>query len=59
LFVDGEDVLVNELNTMPVFPETNVDAKLWEHGRVTYPELCDRLVWIGVERFDRQRLRRF
>jgi D-alanine-D-alanine ligase len=54
-FVDGDDVLVNELNTMPGFTETSVYAKLWEHGGVTYPELCDRLVRIGVERFERER----
>ncbi len=58
-FVDGEEVLVNELNTMPGFTETSVYAKLWGHSGVRYPELCDRLVRIAVERFERERLRRF
>ena len=58
-FVDGDDVLVNELNTMPGFTETSVYAKLWEHGGVPYAELCDRLVRIGVERFERERAYRF
>jgi D-alanine-D-alanine ligase len=58
-FVDGDDVLVNELNTMPGFTETSVYAKLWEHGGIPYPELCDRLVRIGVERFERERAYRF
>jgi D-alanine-D-alanine ligase len=58
-FVDGDDVLVNELNTMPGFTETSVYAKLWEHAGVPYPELCDRLVRIGVERFERERAYRF
>jgi D-alanine-D-alanine ligase len=58
-FVDGDDVLVNELNTMPGFTETSVYAKLWDHGGIPYPELCDRLVRIGVERFERERAYRF
>ena len=43
-FVDGDDVLVNELNTMPGFTATSVYAKLWEATGLPYPELCDRLV---------------
>jgi D-alanine-D-alanine ligase len=58
-FVDGEDVLLNELNTMPGFTQTSVYGKLWDHSGVTYPELCDRLVRIAVERFERERLRLF
>jgi D-alanine-D-alanine ligase len=56
-FVDGEDVLLNELNTMPGFTQTSVYGKLWAHSGVPYPELCDRLVRIAVERFERERLR--
>jgi D-alanine-D-alanine ligase len=58
-FVDGEDVLVNELNTMPGFTQTSVYGKLWEHSGVSYPELCDRLVRIAIERFERERAYRF
>jgi D-alanine-D-alanine ligase len=58
-FVDGDDVLLNELNTMPGFTQTSVYGKLWAHSGVPYPELCDRLVRIAVERFERERLRLF
>jgi D-alanine-D-alanine ligase len=58
-FVDGEDVLVNELNTMPGFTQTSVYGKLWEHSGVPYPELCDRLVRIAIERFERDRAYRY
>jgi D-alanine-D-alanine ligase len=58
-FVDGEDVLVNELNTMPGFTQTSVYGKLWDHSGVPYPELCDRLVRIAIERFERERAYRF
>ena len=43
-------VLVNEINTMPGFTETSVYAKLLEAGGLSYPELCDRLVALAVER---------
>jgi D-alanine-D-alanine ligase len=51
---DGE-VLVNEINTMPGFTETSVYAKLFEAGGVSYPDLCDRLVALAVERHQRSR----
>jgi len=55
-FVDGSGgVLVNELNTIPGFTTTSVYAKLWEASGIAYPELCDRLVKLGVERFQRSR----
>jgi D-alanine-D-alanine ligase len=58
-FVDGDTVLLNELNTMPGFTATSVYAKLWESSGRPYPELVDRLVRIAVERFERERAHRF
>jgi D-alanine-D-alanine ligase len=55
---DGE-VLVNELNTIPGFTSTSVFAKLFEAGGIAYPELCDRLVRLGVERYERERSYRY
>jgi D-alanine-D-alanine ligase len=49
-FVDGEQVLLNELNTMPGFTPTSVYAKLMDASGVPYPELVDRLCRLGVER---------
>jgi D-alanine-D-alanine ligase len=49
-FVDGETVLVNELNTIPGFTETSVYGKLWEAEGISYSELCDRLVKLALER---------
>jgi D-alanine-D-alanine ligase len=46
---DGS-VLVNEINTMPGFTDTSVYAKLFEATGIGYPELCDRLVSLAVER---------
>lgn len=50
-FVESDGrILLNEVNTMPGFTETSVYAKLWEAGGLPYPELCDRLVKLAVER---------
>ena len=38
-FVDGEHVLVNELNTMPGFTSTSVFAKLFAASGIAYPKL--------------------
>jgi D-alanine-D-alanine ligase len=51
---DGE-VLLNELNTIPGFTATSVFGKLFEASGVAYPELCDRLVRLAVERHERER----
>ena len=54
-FVDGEQVLVNELNTIPGFTETSVYGKLFAADGIGYPELCDRLVNLALERHQRMR----
>jgi D-alanine-D-alanine ligase len=56
---EGGEVLVNELNTIPGFTSTSVFAKLFEADGIPYPELCDRLVSFGVQRYERQRSFRF
>ncbi len=54
-FVEGERVLVNELNTMPGFTPTSVYAKLIEASGVPYPELVDRLCRLAIERWEARR----
>jgi D-alanine-D-alanine ligase len=51
----GGEVLVNEINTMPGFTETSVYAKLWEASGIRYPDLCDRLVTLALERHAQSR----
>src|SRR5215207_7292795 len=58
-FVDGEEVLVNELNTIPGFTETSVYGKLFEADGIAYPDLCDRLVRLAIERYERARSHEF
>ncbi|MDX6699018.1 MAG: D-alanine-D-alanine ligase [Solirubrobacteraceae bacterium] len=54
-FVEGDAVLVNELNTMPGFTETSVFGKLFEASGVPYEELLDRLAGFALERHARER----
>jgi D-alanine-D-alanine ligase len=54
-FVEGERVLVNELNTMPGFTQTSVFPKLWEASGLAFPALCDRLLALAVERYADER----
>jgi D-alanine-D-alanine ligase len=55
---DGE-VLVNEINTIPGFTATSVFAKLFEATGIPYPDLCDRLVRLALERYEAERRYRF
>ena len=54
-FVEGDRVLVNELNTMPGFTQTSVFPKLWEASGVGGAELCDRLLGYAIERYEAER----
>ena len=54
-FVEGDRVLVNELNTMPGFTATSVYPKLWEASGLAFPDLCDRLLEVALARFRAER----
>lgn len=57
-FVVGEEVLVNELNTMPGFTQTSVFGSLFEASGIPYSELLDRLVKLALERYSAERAHR-
>jgi D-alanine-D-alanine ligase len=44
------DIFVNEINTMPGFTATSMYPLLWEASGISFPELVDRLVQLGLER---------
>jgi len=58
-FVEGEEVLLNELNTMPGFTPTSVYGALFAASGIPYPELLARLVELAIERFAASRSHRF
>ena len=43
-------IFVNEINTMPGFTAISMYPKLWAASGVSYPELIDRLIQLGIER---------
>jgi D-alanine-D-alanine ligase len=43
-------IYVNEINTMPGFTAISMYPKLWEASGVSYRELIDRLIQLGLER---------
>ena len=49
-FVEGDRVLINELNTLPGFTETSVFGKLFAASRVPYVELLTQLAGFALER---------
>lgn len=55
---DSGEVYINEVNTMPGFTQISMYPKLWEASGISYPELLDRLIQLGIERYaDQQRNR--
>jgi D-alanine-D-alanine ligase len=49
-----EEVVVNEINTIPGFTATSVYAKLFEASGIPYAELLDRLIDFALERHERR-----
>jgi D-alanine-D-alanine ligase len=58
-FVDGDTVLLNELNTMPGQTPTSVYGKLWEAAGLPYPDLLEKLCQIGIDRHQADRAHRY
>jgi D-alanine-D-alanine ligase len=52
---NGEDIIVNEINTIPGFTRISMYPKLWEASGISYSELIDRLIQLAIERFERER----
>jgi len=45
-------MFVNEINTMPGFTAISMYPKLWGATAVSYPDLIDRLIQLGIERHE-------
>ncbi len=58
-FVVEDQVLLNELNTMPGFTETSVYGSLFAASGIPYSELLDRLVGLALEAHAAARSYRF
>jgi D-alanine-D-alanine ligase len=49
-FYSNNKLYLNEINTMPGFTTTSMYPKLWEAAGVSYSELVQRLIELGLER---------
>lgn len=52
------EVIINEINTMPGFTTISMYPKLWEESGINYPELIDRLITLAFERFREKKARK-
>ncbi|PKM52632.1 MAG: D-alanine--D-alanine ligase A [Firmicutes bacterium HGW-Firmicutes-7] len=54
-FVTEQDqVLVNEVNTIPGFTKISMYPKLWEASGISYTELIDKLIQYAIERYKKE-----
>lgn len=48
---ENNDVVINEINTLPGFTNISMYPKLWQQAGMTYPQLISRLIELGIEKF--------
>ena len=48
-------IYLNEINTMPGFTAISMYPKLWSATGVTYPDLIERLIHLGLERYQEKK----
>lgn len=51
---DNDEIIVNEINTIPGFTKISMYPKLWEASVISYTELIDRLIQLAIERFNKE-----
>ncbi len=49
-FVTKDDIILNEINTIPGFTPISMYPKLMDNMGIPYPELLDRLIELAIER---------
>lgn len=54
-FLRGEEILVNELNTIPGFTSISMYPKLWEASGLPYPQLIDELIQLSLARREKEK----
>ena len=51
---DSDEVIVNEINTIPGFTKISMYPKLWEASGISYTDLIDKLIQLAIERFEKE-----
>jgi D-alanine-D-alanine ligase len=54
MFLVGDELLVNEINTIPGFTPISMYPMLWQASGLSYSELIDELVALALERHRRR-----
>jgi D-alanine-D-alanine ligase len=54
-----EKIYLNEINTMPGFTSISMYPKLWGASGISYSELIDRLIQLGIERHKERKRNRY
>jgi D-alanine-D-alanine ligase len=54
---EPDELVVNEINTIPGFTTVSMYPKMWEASGMSYPDLVDRLVELAIERHEKERKR--
>jgi len=54
-FLRGDELFVNEINTIPGFTSISMYPKLWEASGLAYGDLIERLIDLAVERHGAER----
>ncbi|KLU67702.1 D-alanine--D-alanine ligase [Desulfosporosinus acididurans] len=49
---DKNEIILNEINTLPGFTEISMYPKLWDATGIPYAKLIDHLITLGFERFE-------
>jgi D-alanine-D-alanine ligase len=50
----NNEIIVNEINTMPGFTKISMYPKLWEASGISYTKLIDKLIQLANERFNQE-----
>ena len=55
----SKKLYLNEINTMPGFTSISMYPKMWAASGLSYPELIDRLIQLGIERHAEKKRNRY
>lgn len=51
---NNDELLINELNTIPGFTKISMYPKLWEVTGINYSDLIDRLIQLAIDRYNKE-----
>ncbi|MDR0312272.1 MAG: D-alanine--D-alanine ligase, partial [Treponema sp.] len=52
---ENNEIIVNEINTMPGFTKISMYPKLWDASGLSYSQLIDRLIELALKRFEKEK----